>query len=59
METMWNEKRLKDTGGYEMIGDEDTKSGLIRPLISTKASDPIGKEENPSARTLKNVVTIH
>lgn len=59
MENMWNEKRLKDTGGHGMISDEDTESGLIRPLISTKASDPVSKEENPSARTLKNVVTIH
>lgn len=59
MESMWNENRAKDTGGHGMIGDDDTKSGPLRPLISTKAGDPSSNKENPGARTLKNVVTIH
>lgn len=41
-----------------MISD-GSKSGLMRPLISAKADDPSSKEENPGARTLKNVGAIY
>lgn len=59
MENRWNDKRAKDTRRHGMVSDDDTKPGVIRPLISTKASDRSSNEENPGARTLKNVVIIH
>ena len=47
VESMWKEKRVKDTGG--MISDmTPNRSGPVRPLISTNVGEP-----------RSNVVNIH
>ena len=58
VESMWKEKRVKDTGG--MISDmTPNRSGPVRPLISTNVGEPRSNEGNSSTRTPENVVTIH
>lgn len=59
MESMRNKNRVKDIGGYGMIGDDDIKLGLLRFLIFIKVGDFSSNKENFGVRIFKNVVIIY